>query len=262
MRGGNKFVVFKSMNPPKSLSNWANLHIENEKMKPDVYTSKTTYLQSPPEWLGEQFINDAEWLKQVSPEIYKHEYLGVPIGNGTEVFDNLVNTKLDDEFISHFDSIFMGIDWGWYPDPFHWTKCYYDMARRDLYIYDEYRCTETTNKDTAKYLQNVKGVTPRDLITCDSAEPKSVSDYRAFGINARPAVKGPDSIRYGIKWLASLNRIIIDSVRCPKTWEEFSKYEYVLDKDGNPTSTPSPYNNHSIDAVRYAMERLSSRKGK
>ena len=89
VRGGNDFVVFKSMNPPKSRQNWANDYIEKEKLREDTLVSQTTYLTSPIEWLGQQFIDDAEWLKMVNPKAYEHEYLGIPIGNGTEVFDNL-----------------------------------------------------------------------------------------------------------------------------------------------------------------------------
>ena len=47
IRGGNDFIVFKSMNPPKSKQNWANGYIENEKLRTDTYVSHTTYLQSP-----------------------------------------------------------------------------------------------------------------------------------------------------------------------------------------------------------------------
>jgi phage terminase large subunit len=100
-----------------------------------------------------------------------------------------------------------------------------------------------------------------DIVTCDSAEEKSVSDYRAYGINARPAEKGPGSVRYGMKWLQSLLKIVIDPRRCPATSDEFKKYEYELDKEGNPTSAYPDANNHSIDMTRYAMEPVWRRKG-
>ena len=73
IRGGNDFIVFKSMNPPKSRQNWANTYIEKEKLKKDTIVSHTTYLTSPKEWLGQQFIDDAEWLKMINPKAYEHE---------------------------------------------------------------------------------------------------------------------------------------------------------------------------------------------
>ena len=40
------------------------------------------------------------------------------------------------------------------------------------------------------------------------------------------------------------------------------KYEYELDKEGNPTSSYPDKDNHSIDMTRYAMEQVWKRKGK
>ena len=262
IRGGNDFVVFKSMNPPKSRQNWANDYIEKEKLRKDTLVSQTTYLTSPKEWLGQQFIDDAEWLKMVNPKAYEYEYLGIPIGNGTEVFDNLEIRQITDEEISRFDRLYRGVDWGWFPDPFHYGCMHYDSARMILYIFEEFRANKMKNKDTAQVLLADYNLDRYDVVTCDSAEPKSIADYRSYGINARGADKGPDSVRYGMKWLQSLIKIVIDPVRCPETAEEFKKYEYELTKDGEPTSVYPDANNHSIDMTRYAMERIWKRKGK
>lgn len=261
IRGGDDFVVFKSMNPPKSRQNWANDYIEKEKLRKDTLVSHTTYLTSPIEWLGQPFIDDAEWLKMVNPKAYEHEYLGIPIGNGTEVFDNLEIRKITDEEISSFDRLYRGVDWGWFPDPFHYGCMHYDSARMTLYIFEEFRTNKMRNSETGKVLKDRFNLGRYDVVTCDSSENKSVADYRSYGINARPAEKGPDSVRYGMKWLQSLIKIVIDPVRCPETAEEFKKYEYELDKDGNPTSVYPDANNHSIDMTRYAMERVWKRRG-
>ena len=74
----------------------------------------------------------------------------------------------------------------------------------------------------------MKGVTA----ICDSAEQKSVGDYRSFGLAARAVEKGPGSVDYSMKWLQSLRQIVIDPVRCPNTAKEFLEYEYEKDKDG------------------------------
>lgn len=262
IRGGNDFVVFKSMNPPKSRQNWANDYIEKEKLREDVLVSQTTYLTSPKEWLGQQFIDDAEWLKMVNPKAYEHEYLGIPIGNGTEVFDNLEIRQITDEEIARFDRLYRGVDWGWFPDPFHYGCMHYDAARMILYIFEEFRTNKMRNSETGKILKDKFNLGRYDVVTCDSSENKSIADYRSYGINARGADKGPDSVRYSMKWLQSLIKIVIDPVRCPETAKEFKKYEYELDKEGNPTSVYPDANNHSIDMTRYAMERVWKRKGK
>lgn len=262
IRGGNDFLVFKSMNPPKSRRHWANDFIEKEKLRKDTFVSQTTYLTSPKEWLGQQFIDDAEWLKMVNPKAYEHEYMGIPVGTGTEVFDNLEIRQITDEEISRFSNLYRGVDWGWFPDPFHYGCMHYDAARMTLYIFEEFRTNKMRNSETAEVIKDKFGLTRYDIVTCDSAEPKSVSDYRTYGINARPAEKGPDSVRYGMKWLQSLVEIVIDPITCPATAKEFSQYEYELDKEGNPLSSFPDKDNHSIDMTRYAMETVWKRKGK
>lgn len=259
LRGGSSFVVLKTFNPPISRNNWANEYVQTP--RPNALRHKSCYLEVPSGWLGQQFIDDAEELKRINPKAYEHEYLGIPVGAGGEVFDNVEAREITDDEISRFDQIYMGIDWGWYPDPFAWTKMHYDSARRTLYIFDEYRVNKKSNRETWDDLQTLKGVTGSDLITADSAEPKSVGDYRDYGAFCRPAVKGPDSVRYGIKWLQSLNAIVIDPERCPGTCKEFQNYEYERTTDGEVISSFPDADNHSIDSVRYAMERVWKRKG-
>lgn len=259
LRGGAKFVVFKSFNPPISKSNWANQHVLTPRK--DALRHKSVYTQVPPEWLGQQFLEDAEFLKETNPRAYAHEYGGEATGTGGEVFDNLQIQEIPDDAVQTFDHIYMGVDWGWFPDPYHWAKMHYDAARLTLYIFDEYRVNKASNRATWDALQTEKNVTGDDLITADSAEPKSVSDYREYGSFCRPAVKGPDSVRYGIKWLQSLRAIVIDPVRCPETAKEFQNYEYERTADDEIISGYPDVNNHSIDAVRYAMERVWKRKG-
>lgn len=259
MRGGSKFVVFKSFNPPISRSNWANEYVL--KPRANAVRHMSCYKDVPREWLGEQFFEDANELLLTNPRAYTHEYLGIPVGTGGEVFDNLCIRPITDQEISSFDHIFMGIDWGWYPDPYHWGKMHFDSTRRILYIFDEMRCFKTSNAETWNRLVMEKHVTGQDLITADSAEPKSVGDYRDYGSLCREAIKGPDSVRYGIKWLQSLIQIVIDPVRCPETSREFQNYEYERTDDGEIISGYPDHDNHSIDMTRYAMERVWRRKG-
>ena len=259
MRGGQKFVVFKSFNPPISRQNWANQYVLTPRRA--ALRHKSCYTEVPPAWLGQQFYDDAEALKETNLRAYMHEYLGIPVGTGGEVFDNLDIREISDDEKAPFDNIFMGIDWGWFPDPYHWSKMHYDSTRKTLYIYDEYRATKQSNAATWNALVMLKGVTGTDLITADSAEPKSVGDYRDYGALCRGAIKGPDSVRYGIKWLQSLKKIVIDPVRCPETAREFQNYEYERTDDGEIMSGYPDKDNHSIDSVRYAMERVWKRKG-
>lgn len=258
-RGGDVFLEFDVFNTPKSKQHFANKEMLIPKK--DRIIVHSTYLDVPKEWLGEKFIDDADWLKENNYTAYEHEYLGVAVGEGGAVFENLEIREITDEEIKSFDRIYNGVDWGWYPDPWAFNRVHLDIARRTLYIFDEAEENKKSNRQTADILINEKGLTSADLITCDGAEKKSTADYRTFGLFARDAEKGPGSVEYSMKWLASLFKIVIDPVRCPRTAKEFNDYELEKDKEGNIITGYPDKNNHHIDAVRYATEIVWKRRG-
>jgi len=272
-RGGELFWDFRSFNPPISKNNWANEMVEEYELHPKKNTLifRTTYLQAPEEWLGPEFIEEAEELKEINPKAYEHEYMGVPVGTGGDVFQNVEDMDMEQlvkrsdreiPLYKTFDSIYNGIDWGFAKDPFRFVRMHFDRTRLDLYIFDEYSTVKTRNETVFKILYDEeKKVSREELVIADSAEPKSVADFKAYGAFIREANKGPDSIRYGIKWLQGLRHIYIDKRRCPETYKEFVNYEYEQDRDGEFISAYPDENNHSIDAVRYAMEKYANRKG-
>lgn len=256
MRGGSMFWNFESYNPPISRDNWANKDSLEERA--DRLCHKSTYLQAPPEWLGEQFLAEAEHLKATDERAYQHEYLGIPVGTGGNVFDNLELREITDEEMSHFDHIYQGVDYGWFPDPFAFIRLHYDRARETIYLMDEIYQNKLTNEASGNII--IQRGYKDAYITCDSAEPKSVADYRAMGLQAKASVKGPGSVDYGMKWLQR-RKIVIDRKRTPNAYNEFVNYEYDRNKDGDIISGYPDENNHLIDATRYAVERISRRMG-
>ena len=256
MRGGSKYWNFESYNPPISRDNWANKDSLEERT--DRLCHKSTYLQAPPEWLGEQFLAEADHLKATDERAYQHEYLGIPVGTGGNVFDNLELREITDEEMSHFDHIYQGVDYGWFPDPFAFIRLHYDRARETIYLMDEIYQNKLTNEASGNII--IQRGYKDAYITCDSAEPKSVADYRAMGLPAKAAVKGPGSVDYGMKWLQR-RKIVIDRKRTPNAYNEFVNYEYDRNKDGDIISGYLDENNHLIDATRYAVERISRRMG-
>lgn len=251
MRGGSTFWNFESYNPPLSRDNWANK--DSLEQRPDRLCHHSTYLDAPPEWLGEQFLAEAEFLRQTNERAYRHEYLGEAVGTGGNVFENLDIRAITPEERAAFDRVRCGVDWGYFPDPWAFNRCHYDAARRVLYIFDELTALRQGNRETANLLL-AHGLTRADLITADSAEPKSVADYNKFGLRCMGARKGPGSVEYSMKWLQSLVRIVIDPHTCPDTAKEFLGYEYERTRDGQIVSGYPDRDNHHIDAVRYATE--------
>lgn len=250
LRGGPEYCVFYSFNPPESQRNWCNRQVLVK--RDDTYVSHTTYLQAPPEWLGEQFLIEAEHMKKVKPEKYCHDYLGEVTGTGGEVFTNLDIREITDEEIQVFDRLKFGLDFGYAGDPLAFIKANYDKTRRRLFIFGEVYGTRLSN---AKAVKLIKEINPLNkLVTADSAEPRTINEFKLLGLNIIGAKKGADSVDNGIKFLQDLDKIIIDPVRCPNAAREFNEYEIEMDRDGNLRGDFPDRNNHTIDAVRYAIE--------
>lgn len=281
MRGGEKFWDFRTFNPPISKNNWANEYTEECEIynQDDTMVIRNSYLDVPRAWLGEQFIIEAEDLKRKNPRAYEHEYMGIATGTGGDVFQNVEDMDMVSTIIplsydangnvlrevpimETFDNIYNGLDWGFAIDPLRFIKCHFDSTRLNLYIFTEYTTYRTRNEEVFRELYDEQKLIKREeLLIADSAEPKSIGDFKAYGAFVRGAEKGPESRRYGIKWLQGLNRIYIDKRRCPETWKEFTQYEYEQDKDGNFISQYPDGNDHSIDSCRYALGKYIARKG-
>ena len=256
LRGGDKSYDFSSYNPPKSKSNWVNKAKEVPNENRVIHHS--TYETVDDEWLGQKFISDAEHLKEINKEAYDHEYLGIPNGNGGNVFEYLEIRTITDEEIATFDRIMAGVDFGWYPDQYCYLRTYYDSARQKIYLIDELYVNKWSNAQTGQWIID-KGYDDYTFI-CDSAEPKSVNDYRDMGLPARGAVKGAGSVEYGFKFLQT-KTIVIDPVRTPNAYKEITQYEYERDKDGNVISGYPDGEDHAISALRYAYEPLFNKRG-
>lgn len=250
MRGGSKFDVFYSFNPPRTIRSWVN-HLELDH-RDDTIIHHSSYLNVSREWLGEQFLIEAEHLKKVNEAAYDHEYGGAVNGTGGEVFTNVKVRVITDAEIANFDRIRRGLDFGYAKDPIHYTVNYYDKTRKRLFIFHELQKVNMKNSLAVSAIkaENI-GNKP---IVADSAEPRTINEFKELGLKITPAIKGPDSVDHGMKFLEDLEEIIIDPVRCPNTAREFTSYELDKDSNGNFKSGYPDRDNHSIDATRYSLE--------
>lgn len=259
IRGGDDFVQFYSYNTPASSMHFVN--VEKIIPKDSRLVHLSDYRTVPKEWLGQAFRDEAEYLLSINERLYNNEYLGLMTGTGGLVFENVELRDITDKEIENYDYIYQGMDFGWFPDPLAWTKMCYDPSNRALYIFDEYVVNKMSNADVWSNLKELKGVVEDDIIIADSAEPKSIGDFRGYGSMMRGAEKGPESVKYSMKWLSALSKIVIDPKRCPISAQEFSTYEYDQDKDGNYISGYVDANNHCIDSVRYALNNIWKKRG-
>ena len=256
MRGGELFWDFRTFNPPISKLNWANEYAEKAELRENTLVTRNTYLDVPVAWLGQQFFEEAEELRQTNERAYIHEYLGQAIGTGGDVFPNVSDMDMDVEVDNGgnpcpmwqtFDHIYNGIDWGYAKDPFRFVKMHFDAKHLDLYIFREYSTLRARNEEVFHTLYDELKLIDRDeQVIGDSAEQKSIDDFKAYGAFIRGAEKGPNSRRYSMKWLQGLKHIYIDKRHCPETYWEFVNYEYEQDKDGNFLSNYPDGNDHCL----------------
>lgn len=276
MRGADNFICFNTFNPPISLNNWANKHI----LLPDdrAMVFKTTYEMIPPEWLGTAFLAEAERLREINESAYRHEYLGEAIGTGGEVFPNLQAREITDAEIDQLQYIYSGCDFGFAQDPMAYIRAAYDEKHDTIYLIDEIYRKHMSNKQLADeikrrgydstgryshYVSPMMGFTSSEIpatVICDCAEPKSIADLQNEGIKAIACRKFAGCVQYRIKWLQQ-RRIIIDPKRTPNAWREFSSYEYEVSKDGEILSDLPDRDNHTIDSLSYALDRIIYRRG-
>jgi len=259
LRGGERFYVFESYNPPSATRHWCNAELRED--DPRRMVVQTTYLDIPREWLGEAILHDIENTKAHNLRAYQNIYLGIATGTGRTIFENVQLREITDEEIKAWDTTWQGIDWGYFPDPYAYGSMHYDAATRTLYIWDELYLWKHSNEaafdKTAEHMEAQGMSIYEDKQIADSAEPKSVADYRRWGGFTQGANKGRGSRDAGYKWLQGLNAIVIDQKRAPHAADEFTLYEYEIDKrtgeilEGFPEGQPD----HFLALTRYASEQ-------
>lgn len=212
--------------------------------KNNISILKTTYKDN--KYLTDDDIVALE--NETDPYYYEVYTLGNWGVLGAVIFKNWKVQDFSD-IEKTFDNHRHGVDWGFADDPFAYIKSHLDKTRKRLYVCDEIEVVGLLNEESAPLVKEKAG---SSRVTCDSAEPKSVAEYRKLRVNARAAKKGPGSIEYGIKFLQGLEIII--HPRCQNFKNEISKYKYKEDKNGNILPIPVDKDNHLIDALRYSLE--------
>jgi phage terminase large subunit len=142
-----------------------------------------------------------------------------------------------------------GLDFGYSKDPAAIVAVYYYNGG---YILDEIVYSHWLhNSDLAEILLNQDQMA---TVVADNASPQSIDDIYRHGVPIVPCMKGKDSIRRGIDYVQD-QRISVTS-RSVNLLKEYRTYLWETDKDGNQTQVPQDFDNHLMDALRYALESL------
>ena len=223
----------------------------------DTLAMTTTYKQNP--WLDSSDLQLFENMRLRNPRRYKVAALGewgVVDGLVYENWEEYAFRKGDIENIPGIKSVF-GLDFGYTTDPSAFVAAYVDQAEKVIYVFDEMYQQKMQNSAIYDWIS--KHGYAKERIIADSQEPKSIDQLKSLGLyRIEGAVKGPDSILYGIQLMQDYKIMI--HPRCVNTLTEISSYCWKKDKFGKEVNEPEDSDNHSLDALRYAVMDLNKKK--
>lgn len=186
-------------------------------------------------------IQEWERMKEIDEEYYNHHVLGLwQEGVVGRIFTNWQIGEADPE--GEYSTIY-GLDFGFSSDPAAMVEV--KKHNNKLYIKELIYHQGQTNNDLADRIKTL-GITNKDVIIADSAEPKSIEELRRLNLQVKKAYKGPDSVQAGINTIKKYEVFIH-----PDSTNLLDEYNTYCWKAG--TDKPEDRNNHLMDAIRYAL---------
>ena len=213
-------------------------------VKDEVLYIHTTYKSCPKEFMPNNILKHFNDMKVKEPDRYKHVVLGgwLDVAEGV-IIKNWEYGKFDNRL-----PFVYGMDFGFAPDPDVVVKVAVDLKRKLIYVKEIFRGNELGTDDLANILK--KKLLLSVPIIADCAEKRLIRDLQNRGLKKlQKVVKG--KVLEGLKTLKSF-KIIVDSSSA-KICFELNNY---VSKDGVPLDAF----NHSIDAIRYAVEYILDKK--
>lgn len=239
--------IWFSWNPNKP-TDPVDVLLRGEQPPSDATVVQVNWDANP--WLPDELRADMEDDRKRDPDKYMHVWQGAySLNSEARVFRNwkVEAFTTPDSAIHRF-----GADWGFAIDPTVLVRCHIDG--RKLYVDAEAWQVGCEIDHLPKLFDTIPG-SRKFLIRADSARPETVSYMKRQGYRIIGALKGQGSIEDGIEFLKSFD--IIVHPRCKKVAEELTLYSYKVDPQ---TAEILPFledkNNHTIDALRYALEEL------
>lgn len=214
----------------------------------DAYIQKLEISDNP--WFYQtEMPDEMERMKLANFQRYKHIWLGeYDELHESKVFQNWRVGRLE---TTDNDRPLFGMDFGFSSDPSALVKVYVFEKTKQIYIAEEAFGHWTT--DQMPTMMRTVSESWRFPIMCDSSQPQTIDNLRSKRFDARPAAKGPGSIKAGINYL--LGYEIVIAPECVHMQEEARNYSWQTDKlSGKILPILMDDYNHGWDAVRYATE--------
>lgn len=210
---------------------------------------KVNYYDNP--LLPKVLRKEMEECRERDPDKYSHVWLGeYQRHSEARVFRNFVVEGFDTPPEARF---FYGADWGFAKDPTVLVRCF--IEGKKLFIDREAWKVGCEIDKTPDLFDSLDDKEARKwIIRADSADPQNISYMKRHGYpRIIPSIKGTNSVQQGVEFLKSYDIII--HPRCRNVIDEFSSYSYEIDpKTEEVLPRLNDRKNHTIDAVRYAIE--------
>ena len=234
---------------PISKKNWVYNYFFVGEIPLNVKVIKTTYRDN--KFLSAEYIEELERLQFRNPAYYRIYTLGE-----FATLDKLVFPTYTVKLISKKEieglAVWTGLDFGYVNDPSAIVHGAIDTVNKKIYVMLEYVRKGMLNDEIAETMIDL-GLS-KDKSYGDSAEPKSIAEIKLKGVNIEATEKGKDSIIHGIQWIQQYE-LIVDE-RCYKVIEELENYTWKKDKKtGEYINEPVDTFNHTIDAIRYGLNK-------
>lgn len=143
-----------------------------------------------------------------------------------------------------------GLDFGFTNDPTACVHCLIDTRKRELYIEELFYQRGLLNKDIVSLLKQSQVPKNSVPIFADAAEPKSIAELAQYGFNVKPCYKAT-KITEQIAFIQQYTMYV--TKRSLELIKEGRGYVWQTDKDGRSLNVPIAFNDHSMDAMRYAV---------
>ena len=197
----------------------------------------------------------ADHARELDYERYNHVWLGdYEKYNEAQIFYD--KWKIEDFVVGkNWGSPYFGVDFGFRPDPLVAVKCW--VYNDNLYIEKEAYGVGVEIDKTKEFICDIMPEFDKYVSRADSAEPKTISYLQRNGLPRMEGVKKwPNSIAEGIRFIRGYKSVIIHP-DCKGSAEDFRLYSHKTDKlSGDILPDIQDSNNHSPDAVRYALAPL------
>lgn len=257
---------------PVAKSNWtyqhffANRNLSDEELykKRIIRFGDTYYHHSVADdnlFLPSDYLDELEKIKEYDPDLYRVARQGRFGINGVRVLPQF-EIASHNEVMDAVEKIprrykFVGLDFGFETSYNAVVRVAVDMDNKFLYIYWEYYRNHETDDELADHLEEF--VRTREVIRCDSAEPKAIRYLQKRGLNAVACKKWNGGTIHArldnTRKMKRFQRIICSDI-CKNTIRELAELTYAKDRDGNLIFDEFNIDSHTFSAMWYALDSV------